>query len=106
MPKNKEHRLPVLAIDLGGTRIRAAIISDKGEVLARECCLTEADEGPQAVIDRLFSAIDRLLGLKNIDPKQLKSISIAAAGAIDFEKGIILYPHASTDGIISRYETS
>jgi len=81
--------LPVLAIDIGGTKIIAAIISGEGRLMAREYCLTLADEGPQAVINRIFSTIDRLLGLRNIDVSQLHSISIACAGAIDFDRGIV-----------------
>ena len=89
MRETKEQGLPVLAIDIGGTKIRTAIISNKGQVMAKEQCLTLADEELQAVIDRIFSTIDRLLGLRNIDSSQLHSISVAAAGAIDFEKGLV-----------------
>ena len=85
----KRQGLPVLAIDLGGTKIIAALISNKGQVLAREYHLTLADEGPRSVIKRILSAIDHLLGLRNIDPSQLDSISIAAAGAINPEKGLV-----------------
>jgi len=81
--------LPVLAIDLGGTKIFAAIISNKGQVMAREYCLTLADEGPQPVIKRILSAIDHILRQINIDLSQLYGISIAAAGAIDSEKGLV-----------------
>ena len=58
-------------------------------MLAREYTLTQADEGPQSVINRIFSAIDHLLSLRNIEPAKLDSISIAAAGVIDFDKGVI-----------------
>ncbi|MDI6814723.1 MAG: ROK family protein, partial [Dehalococcoidales bacterium] len=94
MQKTKKPELPVLAIDVGGTKIIAAIISNKGQVIAREYLPTLADEGPQQVINRIFSAIDHLLSLRNLDPSQLHSISIAAAGAIDFERGLVtLSPH-------------
>ncbi|MBA7696053.1 Glucokinase [subsurface metagenome] len=89
MQESKKHGLPVLAIDLGGTKIIAAIISNKGQVIAKKYCLTLADEGPQPVINRIFSAIDHLLTQRNIGLSQLNSISIAAAGAIDFGKGLI-----------------
>jgi len=89
MQKTKELELPVLAIDLGGTKIIAAIISNRGKVMAREYRLTLADEGPESVIKRILSAIDHLLSLRNLDPPQLDSISIAAAGAIDFDRGVI-----------------
>ena len=89
MRESKKQGPPVLAIDLGGTKIIAALISNKGQVTAREYHLTLADEGPQSVIKRILSAIDHLLDLSNIEPSRLDSISIAAAGAINSEKGLV-----------------
>ena len=89
MQATKKSELPVLAIDLGGTKIIAAIISNEGQVMAREYCLTLADEGPQPVIKRILSAIDHILRQINIDLSQLYGINIAAAGAIDFDKGLV-----------------
>ncbi|MDD4875589.1 MAG: ROK family protein [Dehalococcoidales bacterium] len=89
MRKIKKPELPVLAIDLGGTKLLSAIISPAGEVLAREYCFVFADEGPQSVIERIFSSINSILWQISIEPSQLNSISIAAAGAIDTEKGLV-----------------
>ena len=86
---NFKQRLPVLAIDLGGTKIISAIVSPDGQLIAKERSLTLADEGQQSVINRLLLAIDRLLKLKNTDSSQLDSISIAAAGGIDIKKGLV-----------------
>ncbi len=84
----EKQELPVLAIDLGGTKIITALISNKGEMLARESCLTLADEGTEPVIERMLAAIDHLLTQRNTS-SQINSISIAAAGPIDVEKGIV-----------------
>lgn len=89
MQEIKKRELPVLAIDLGGTKVITAIVSDKGEVLAKEYNLTLADEGPHRVISRMLSAIDRLLSVKDMGLSQLHSISVAAAGAIDMQKGLV-----------------
>ncbi len=89
MPGRKEQQLPVLAVDLGGTKILTAIISDNGEMLAREYLLTRADKGPESVTDRLLSAIEHILSQGNIGSSGVGSISIASAGAIDVEKGVI-----------------
>jgi glucokinase len=80
---------PVLAIDLGGTKIMVAIISHQGQVVAKEYYPTLAGEGPQSVIDRILSAIDQLLKVRSMDLSQLHSMSIAAAGAIDLDKGLV-----------------
>ena len=85
----KKQELPILAVDLGGTKIITALISTKGQMIAREYCLTLADEGLQSVINRILSAIEHLLSLRNIESSKLGGISIAAAGAIDFDKGLV-----------------
>jgi len=88
--KSRIYRLPVLAIDLGGTKTITAIVSaNNGQILAEERCLTQADEGQSSVVNRLLSAVDHILNLKNISPSQLDSISIAAAGCIDIERGLV-----------------
>ncbi|MFC1995661.1 ROK family protein [Chloroflexota bacterium] len=89
MKDTKKPELPVLAIDIGGTKIITALISNKGRVMAKEYHLTLAEEGPPSVINRILSAIDHLLKTINTDLSRLNSISIAAAGAINFEKGIV-----------------
>ncbi|MDO8687541.1 MAG: ROK family protein [Dehalococcoidales bacterium] len=89
MPKTQKLRLPVLAVDLGGTNMRAGIISDTGKILAREYTLTRAGEGREAVINRLFTVIDHLLNLKTVRQPPIGAISIAAAGVIDTRQGII-----------------
>ena len=89
MPQTKKHGLPVLAIDLGGTKIITAIVSSDGQVIDKERSLTLTDEGPSSVINRLLSAVDYILHLKNIASSELGSISIAAAGGIDIERGLV-----------------
>ncbi|MDP2932023.1 MAG: ROK family protein [Chloroflexota bacterium] len=82
-------KAPVLAVDMGGTKILAAIISDKYQVLAREYQPTLASEGPQAVIRRLLAAFDRLLSSQKMGPSELGAISLAIAGGMDTEKGLV-----------------
>ena len=89
MQPARKQELPVLAIDIGGTKIIIALISDKGDMIAREYCPTLADEGLQPVIDRMLASVDHLLGLRNIDSSQVHSLSLASAGIIDMEKGIV-----------------
>ncbi|MDD5038851.1 MAG: ROK family protein, partial [Dehalococcoidales bacterium] len=89
MSEINEQGRPVLAIDVGGTKIIAALITDKGAVLAREYYPTRADEGLEAVISRILSSVEHILSQKNMSPTQVSSISIAAAGPIDMKKGVV-----------------
>ncbi len=81
-------RLPVLAVDLGGTKILAALVSGR-KILFKDYSPTHADEGPRVVIKHIEEAIDRLMGQAGIDLAGVHSVSIAAAGAIDLKNGII-----------------
>ena len=89
MKEIKKNERPVVAIDLGGTKILAALVSVKNKVVAREYQPTLADGGQRAVIDRIFETIDRLLGKSGIKASRLEAIGIAAAGAIDSAKGLV-----------------
>jgi glucokinase len=88
-PESKKPALPVLAIDLGGTKIASAIVSDTGKILARDYRLTLADEGVEPVMGRIFQAVEQLLKESKATPSQLDSISIASAGTIDSERGLV-----------------
>ena len=89
MQKTKNNELPVLAIDLGGTKIAAALISPDNRVMDKAYSPTLVSKGPQPVIDRIFSMIDHLLSQGNTNAAQIYGIAIAAAGAIDTDKGLI-----------------
>jgi len=79
----------IIAIDLGGTKIAAALVSLDGEIVCQEQMPTLAEEGVDAVISRLLAAVDRVVGQVDPPPSWLTSLAIAAAGAIDAENGIV-----------------
>jgi glucokinase len=85
MVKNR----PVLAIDLGGTKFVAAVVSTTGEIVSRHYKLTLADEGPEAVIRRMLDTIDDLIRNTGLSSSPPSSIAIAAAGAIDSASGTV-----------------
>jgi glucokinase len=94
MPRTEKQANPVLAVDLGGTKMIIAVISADGRILARERCLTLAEEGPQSVITRLFAVIDDILGTQGMSPSQLSGICLGVAGVIDIKRGwLVSGPH-------------
>ncbi|MFQ6001391.1 MAG: ROK family protein, partial [Anaerolineae bacterium] len=72
----------VVAVDLGGTHIRSALINEKGEILARAERETLAQEGPEAVIGRIEASIRDVA-------RGTEAISIVAPGPLNPRKGII-----------------
>jgi glucokinase len=84
---------PILAIDLGGTQIRAALVTPDLEVLQRRAVETNDQEGVDAVVQRICSlarvVIDAAHGAGLPD---LVGIGISAPGPLDPWRGIVLQP--------------
>lgn len=89
MPERKPQQQLVLAADIGGTKILAALVTREGKVTAKDRRPTLAEDGPQAVMNQLFASFDSLLSQQNINPSQLHAISVACAGGIDAARGVV-----------------
>ncbi len=83
---------PVIAVDLGGTKIVAALVSRQGLVVDVKKTDTLAGEGFQPVANRLFSSIDTLLRSNSLSPGDLSGISVAVASPIDMANGLVTTP--------------
>ena len=81
-----------MAVDIGGSKILTAVFSERGEMESKKITPTEADEGVAAVIERLSGAISGHLEDVNLKPSWLAAISIACAGGIDTERGVVVTP--------------
>ena len=80
---------PVVAVDIGGTKMLIAVINPGGQSVVRQTLPTQAAEGPEAVVSRLIEGIDGLLEQNDLRPSQLSGISLATAGIIDVRNGIV-----------------
>jgi glucokinase len=78
----------VLAVDLGGTQIRAALCTPDGQILRRIAHPTQAWEGQEAVIERLLDAIGEALQGAAVD--EVAGIGIGAPGPLNPVSGIVL----------------
>ena len=82
---------PVLAVDLGGTKIIAAVVLPDGKIVSRKYCLTLAKDGFKAVTERLLAAATEAIIQSKVDIMDLSAVCIAAAGIINVKRGIITY---------------
>lgn len=80
---------PVLAVDLGGTKIMAAVVLPDARVLSSNYCLTMADKGRDAVIDRIVFAANEAMAQAELEASEFIGLGIAAAGILDNKKGMI-----------------
>jgi glucokinase len=84
---------PVLALDLGGTRIRAAVVQPDGKRLARTETPTPTRAGPQAIVaacrEMLQASRERApAGIAST----LSGVGISSPGPVDPRAGAILEP--------------
>lgn len=79
-------RQPVIGVDLGGTKIDAALVKG-GKIIARKRVRTFGEKGKEKVIEQLFSVIDALR-----EKSSFSAIGIGSPGPLDCEKGMLLNP--------------
>ncbi len=80
----------ILAIDFGGTRIRAGWFDSDLNLRGRAETPSQVSDGPQVVVDRIIKMARRVMPV-NAD---LRAVGIAGPGPLDAERGVIL--HAKT----------
>lgn len=76
-----------LCFDLGGTKLRGALITAQGRILAQATAAVRQDEGYPGLI-QLFREVAGELPAKT----KFKLVSVASAGPLHPEKGVLLDP--------------
>lgn len=88
-----EIRLPYyLGVDLGGTQVRAGVLTEDGKLLARESRLTEAQNGLEAVLGNLNGVVERTLAAVGIGLPDVEAIGLSVPGPLDRVRGLVLNP--------------
>jgi glucokinase len=77
----------LLGIDLGGTNLRAALVTADGEIVEERIVPTETEKGPYHTIQNMIDLCEYFLN-KN----QIAAIGIGAPGPLDSKQGTILSP--------------
>ena len=86
---NKEDvKLLSLGVDLGGTKIEAALVDAAGHVLTSHRCPTRTDKGPDAVIADVVACVESCLSEATVSARCL---GIGMAGQIDKDTGIVRF---------------
>lgn len=80
-----------IGLDLGGTKILAALIDGSGRMLTRIEYRTRSEQGESAVLERVFTAIQAVLDENKTNFKQIRGVGIATAGVIDSKNNILVF---------------
>lgn len=75
-----------IGVDLGGTNLRAAVLDETGSLIAREQVETQAQGGPEAILEDLVELLARLIACQ---PRDIAGIGVGVPGIIDMSAGTI-----------------
>lgn len=75
-----------VGIDLGGTQVRAALVGERGSIVARTEERTEAHAGPQRVLSQIRGLTEELLAASS--SSKVVGVGVSMPGPIDTVAGI------------------
>jgi glucokinase len=77
----------VIAVDLGGTQLRAALLDSAYHILARHAEPTRVEEGTDSVVERLIACVRRIG--ETAGWERIAGVGISAPGPLDPWRGVI-----------------
>jgi len=80
-------KLHALAVDVGGTNVRVALVDRDGRVHYKRSRPTESQRGRAAILEHLFTVIREVIDISGLDT--LCGIGVSQAGATDPGTGVI-----------------
>ena len=78
-----------IGIDLGGTNIKGALVSETGEIAREVSRPTRVELGAEAVCDGIAAVITELSS--GVDRTSLGGVGLGCPGTVDDETGCVLY---------------
>jgi len=78
-----------LGIDIGGTNITVALVTEKGKIVRKIRFPTRAKEGKAKTINHIIKALTEIM--KDLPSDSIRGIGIGAAGDIDPDKGVVRF---------------
>jgi glucokinase len=82
----------VIGIDLGGTNIKTAIVTETRELVVKESRPTPAEAGPAAVMDAMAAAVEDLLAKAGRSRADVLAACVGAPGPMNWQTGVVYSP--------------
>jgi glucokinase len=76
-------------IDLGGTKIEAAILSPRHKVLSSARHQTPTEGGPEAIAAELVRAVTEAATAAGVKPAELRGVGVGSPGVVDPDSGAV-----------------
>ena len=79
-----------VGVDLGGTNIKAGAVDGRGKKLSRISVPTEADRGPEHVVQRIAEAVAGAVRAARLRARQVTAVGVGSPGVMDHVGGVVL----------------
>ena len=76
-----------IGIDVGGTKIKAGLVNQDGQILMAKVLVTEKEKGAEHVLKKIVQLIDEL---KSSTTEKILGVGLALPGDIDYQRGYSL----------------
>lgn len=81
----------VIGVDMGGTKILAAVVGADGTILGTAKVPTKAEKGAAAVIDRIARSVQKAIDKSGVAPDSIQALGIGAPGPLDPATGVVIF---------------
>jgi len=81
----------VVGVDLGGTKIELGLIDPQNEIVARKKIPTEAEQGPEAAVERMAAVVEEF-ARRLPEGESIASLGICCPGPLDHIAGVLINP--------------
>ena len=79
-----------VCIDLGGTNVKIGCFDSQLNLLSKTSVPTNAQMGPQAVVDRIAATIEQMSAGSNISTEAIAAIGIGSPGPAKYSEGLLI----------------
>ncbi len=90
--KGKKDNAYHLGVDLGGTKILAAVVNAQGKILGEAKRATHAEDGQEAVIERIVTTAKEAAAAAKLKVDAVAAVGIGAPGPVDVATGVVYNP--------------
>ena len=81
-----------IGVDLGGTNIKAGMVTEEPKVIVKTSIPTEREGGPDHVLDRICQAIENVRKRSGLSKDLIGGVTVGSPGTLDTKTGVVLYP--------------
>ena len=82
----------VVGIDLGGTNVKTAAVSQEKKILTQDSRPTDAENGPEAVMDVMAQAVKDVARDAGVSLEDITAVGVGAPGPMNWQTGIVYSP--------------